>query len=158
MQSAWHNVPLVCGAAQEPGAAFAARDVVAEDAGLTLEIGGAYPGGHRWRRAARLDRASGRVTVTDTWGLAGTGGTTEIRWMIAGAVRVSDGRAEVDALDGAGTVALTWAPAVPCRLVTRELDDPMLSGVWGDRLTRLDIDVTRLGPVGTLELSIEELR
>ena len=30
------------------------------------------------------------------------------------------------------------------------LDDPMLSDVWGDRLTRLDIDVTALGPIGTL--------
>ncbi|MEU7867803.1 heparinase II/III family protein [Dactylosporangium sp. NPDC049140] len=158
MQSGWHNVPRIAGAEQAAGPGFAARDVAVEDAGLTLELGGAYPGDHRWRRKARLDRATGRVTVTDAWELAGGGGTTEIRWMAAGVVRLAEGRAEVDALDGAGTVALTWTPAVPCAAVVRELDDPMLSGVWGARLTRLDIDVSGLGPAGTLELTIEELR
>jgi hypothetical protein len=158
MQSTWHNVPRIRGEAQGTGRSFAARGVVPDDSGLTLDLGGAYPGDHRWHRAARLDRATGRVTVADTWNLSGTGGTTEISWIAAGAVRLSDGRAEVDALDGAGTVALTWAPAVPATLTVRELDDPMLSDVWGERLTRLDIDVTALGPAGTLELNIEELR
>ncbi len=32
----------------------------------------------------------------------------------------------------------------------------MLSDVWGDRLTRLEIDVTALGPVGTLDLTVKE--
>ncbi|MFI5916737.1 heparinase II/III family protein [Dactylosporangium sp. NPDC051541] len=158
MQSGWHNTPVPGGVFQEAGVAFAAADVAVEDSGLSLELGGAYPGGHRWRRTARRERASGRVTVVDVWELAGGGGTTEIRWMIAGSVRAEDGRAEIDALDGAGTVVLTWSPAAPCAVVRRDLDDPMLSDVWGERLHRLDIDVTGLGPVGTLELTIEELR
>ena len=96
--------------------------------------------------------------MTDAWELADCAGTTEIRWVIAGALRVADGRAEIDALDGAGTVVLTWPADRPWAVVERQLDDPMLSGVWGERLHRLDIDVTGLGPVGTLELTIEELR
>ncbi|GAA3452073.1 heparinase II/III-family protein [Dactylosporangium matsuzakiense] len=156
MQSGWHNTPVLGGALQEPGRAAAAAGVVAADSGLSLELGAAYPGGHRWRRAARLDRATGRVTVTDTWHLAGRAGGTEIRWMIAGTLRVDDGRAEIDALDGAGTVVLTWPARHPWAVVVRELNDPMLSDVWGERLTRLDITVAE--PVGTLELSIEELR
>ena len=32
----------------------------------------------------------------------------------------------------------------------------MLSDVWGDRLTRLEIDVTALGPIGTFVWTVEE--
>jgi len=38
----------------------------------------------------------------------------------------------------------------------RELDDSMLSDVWGHRLTRLAIDVTAMGRVGTFTLTVEE--
>ena len=34
--------------------------------------------------------------------------------------------------------------------------DLLLTDVWGEWLTRLDIDVTDLGPVGTLELTVKE--
>jgi hypothetical protein len=34
----------------------------------------------------------------------------------------------------------------------------VLRDVWGDRLTRLDIDVTGGGPAGTLDLTIKEQR
>jgi hypothetical protein len=32
----------------------------------------------------------------------------------------------------------------------------MLSDVWGERLTRIDIDVTASGSVGTFVLTVEE--
>jgi len=71
----------------------------------------------------------------------------------------SRGYADVAALEGAGTVRLRWQPATaPCTATVRELDDPMLREVWGQRLTRLELDVTALTPVGTLELIVEELR
>jgi hypothetical protein len=38
----------------------------------------------------------------------------------------------------------------------RELDDPMLTDVWGWRLTRVEIDVTAIGPMGTLIMTITE--
>jgi hypothetical protein len=65
----------------------------------------------------------------------------------------------VTALDGAGSVRINWEPSfVRCDTTVRTLDDPMLSNVWGDRLTRLDIDVTPLGPIGTLVWTVEEVR
>jgi hypothetical protein len=163
MRSDWHNVPFVRGTAQGTGRAFAARDVAAEigdeGSGLRLDLAAAYPRAdvRRWWRTARLDRRTGRVAVTDEWVLEPGGGGTQLRYLAAGTVRLSPGRAEIDALDGAGTVALTWTPDAPCAATVRELDDPMLRDVWGERLTRLDIDVTGLGPAGTFELSIEEL-
>lgn len=167
MQSEWHNVPQVRGTPQAPGAAFAARDVTAgldeDGATLRLDLAGAYPREDltHWWRTARLDRTSGRVTVTDEWQLEGEGdgdGPTTVHLLLAGEVRTARGHAEVEALGGAGTALLTWEPAVPCVATRRALDDPMLADVWGDHLTLLALDVSGLGASGTLRLTVEERR
>jgi len=166
MQSAWHNVPEIRGTGQRDGAGYAARAVTAtvDDAGaqLSLDLAAAYPRDdlRHWRRTARLDRTTGLVHITDTWELQPgdqpeQDAPTTVRWLVAGEIRVGSGTAEITALEGAGTVRLTWEPAdAPCRITARRLDDPMLSDVWGDRLTRLDIDVTALGPSGTLVVTV----
>lgn len=175
MQSSWHNVPEIRGTAQHVGHEFRARDVTAtvddDGAQLAADLAAAYPRDDIlvWQRTARLDRAqgrvardsarpAGRVTVTDRWELAPVptmeSGST-VRWLVAGDVTVAPGRAQIGALEGAGTVVLTWEPAVPCAITVRDLDDPMLSDVWTDHLTRLDLDVCALGPAGTLVVRIE---
>jgi hypothetical protein len=165
MQSTWHTVPEVRGTAQAPGRDFGAQDVTVEvdDAGASLraDIAGAYPRDdiERWWRTSRLDRATGAVTVIDEWRLTGeSDAATTVHLLLAGGVRTSPGEAEVDALENAGTALLTWEPAVPCVATERHLDDPMLADVWGDRLTLLALDVSQLGPAGTLRLTVEERR
>jgi hypothetical protein len=162
MQSSWHNVPEIAGQAQPAGSAYAARDVrvtVGDDgSALTMDLAAAYPPGpavRRWRRTAGLDRQTGRVTVTDTWD---ADGPSRLHYLIAGELRLGDGQAEIIAPYGAGVVRLRWEPGVPVTTTVRELDDPMLSDVWGGRLTRLEMDVTALGPVGRLDLDMEEQR
>jgi hypothetical protein len=162
MQSSWHNVPTIRGTAQSAGREFAARAVTRTEDGLTLDLAGAYgrTAEERWVRTAELDRTAGRITVRDAWRLAGSAGEapTVLHLLLAGAVTTWPGRAEVVALDGAGVLAITWDPARPGTLLVRDLDDPMLTAVWGDRLTRLDIDVSALGPIGSLDLTCEEQR
>jgi hypothetical protein len=51
---------------------------------------------------------------------------------------------------------VSWEPPAPVTTTIRELDDPLLRDVWGDRLTRLDIDLTAQGPTGTLQLTVKE--
>jgi hypothetical protein len=170
MQSSWHSVPEIRGTAQAPGSQYAARDVsvVIDDRGsaVALDLAAAYPRDdvRHWRRSARLDRVSGRITVLDAWQLDPSPpdeplSRSRIHLIAAGSVSLGHGRAEISALEGAGTVCVTWNPAhAPCTSTVRELDDPMLTAAWGSRLTRLEIDVTALGPVGALELTVEELR
>jgi hypothetical protein len=167
MRSSWHNVPTIRGSEQAPGRQYAARDVSAliDDDGseLTLDLAAAYPREdvRHWRRTVRLDRVGGRVTVRDSWELdpAQRDQSSLINLIVAGQVSLTAGSAEIAALDGAGTVRVAWFPQhAPCTATVRDLDDPMLREVWGDRLTRLEIDVTALGPVGTLELTVEEPR
>ncbi|WP_402469496.1 heparinase II/III domain-containing protein [Isoptericola aurantiacus] len=147
MQSSWHGVPEIAGTAQGIGAAFAARDVAVVDdgAGLRLDLAGAYPvaGLRSWRRSARLERSdAARVVVDDAWDLDAGAGPTSVRFLLAGDVTLGPGHAVVRPLDDAAPVELRWPDDVPATATERPLDDPMLSDVWGDRLTRLDLDVT----------------
>ena len=168
MQSAWHSVPEIRGTAQAQGAEYRARDVTthADDttAGIVLDLAKAYPRTDivHWRREARLDRRSGQITIDEGWELAADGDAdteqrTRVHLIVAGAVDLhpDQGQAHITALEGAGTVRLRWQPAaLPVTATVRELDDPYLADVWGERLTRLEIDVTTLGHSSTLTWSL----
>ena len=169
MQSSWHNAPEIRATMQAHGGQYTARDVSAtindKGSALSLDLAAAYPRDdvRQWRRTARLDRTSGRITVRDEWQLDPADDSalrpSRLHLIAAGNVRLGTGRADISALDGAGMVRVTWEPPdAPCAAAVRELDDHMLSDVWGNRLTRLEIDVTALGPAGTLDLTVEELR
>ncbi|HEY8280983.1 MAG TPA: heparinase II/III family protein [Leifsonia sp.] len=167
MQSSWHSVPQVRGIPQSPGAQFAAREVLREDGGLALDLAGAYdvPGLRSWRRRARLDReAVARVLVDDTWDLdPWTAGAPEpettVRMLLAGEVRLSDGCAHIVPLEGARPVVVHWTSDVGARTTVLDLDDPLLTSVWGARLTRLDLVVTdRRALSVTVELSYRPQR
>jgi hypothetical protein len=151
MQSSWHNVPEIRGVAQSPGAHAAASAVSAllSDAAtsLSLDIAAAYDvrGLASWRRTVRLDREHGVVAIDDAWDLepdADTAETTEVRLLLAGGVELGDGEALVTPLQGAPAVRIRWPAGIPAILTVRPLGDPMLSDVWGQSLTRLDLDVT----------------
>lgn len=145
MQSDWHSIPRIAGSAQPAGAAFAASDPrvtrTNDLSELDLEIAGAYPPGAAgsWRRRATLRRRSRDVVIDDRWEAAGPG--TEVRLLLAGTVTTGAGWAHVVPLDGARPVRITWPADAPHAIVVRELDDPMLSGVWGPHLTRLAVGV-----------------
>lgn len=165
MRSSWHNVPEIRGHEQAAGPGYAASGVVMSGdiayAHIALDLENAYPAGEirRWRRTARLDRGSAAVTVRDQWELAPAGhAPTRIHLVVAGRVRLGRGHAEITARDDAGVLRVAWSPPVPCAITVQELDDPLLSDVWGDHLTRLEIDVSGLGAIGTLDLTVKELQ
>lgn len=164
MQSAWHNVPEPAGVAQPALATAAARDVRPElgddTSALHLDLAGAYPGSgvDRWDRTARLSRTTGVVTVRDTWrGEAAPAAPSRVRVLLAGSVEPDADGLVVRALDDAGTVRLRWSGDVTDVLVERRaLDDPMLTDVWGDALTRLTLTLAAAAS-GTVEVTFEEV-
>lgn len=156
MQSAWHNVPSVAGVDQPASRSAAARSVVAGDAELGMELADAYPGSgvRSWRRTARLDRGSGVVVVRDAWAFDDDRERPAscVRVLLAGTVERDADGVLVQALDGAGSVRVRWTgDVVGAELEVRELDDPMLSDVWGASLTRLTLV---LGPRATGEVAV----
>jgi hypothetical protein len=164
MQSGWHNVPVIAGREQSPGAGFAAAAVTAsagDDASsLSLELSGAYAGATGpWHRSVRLERSSRRVVVEDRWtpAPARDAGSprTSVRMLLAGEVRREAASVIVTPLDPATPVRISWPEGIEADLVVRALDDPMLADVWGAGLTRLDLDVTtRDGIAVTVELDL----
>ncbi len=148
MQSSWHSVPEIRGTAQGAGSGFASRDASWDD-GLRLDLAGAYPvpGLRSWRREARLDRATAEIRIADDWELDpwlgdGQEPPTTLRMLLAGIVRLGEGEARVEPLEGSTPVLIRWSRGISATLVRRELDDPLLTGAWGPSLTRLDLDAT----------------
>ncbi|MFJ2543930.1 heparinase II/III family protein [Microbacterium sp. NPDC087589] len=148
MQSSWHNTPTVAGVDQSPGREFAASDVDVSvtDAvsSLTLGLGDAYEvGGLTWRRTVELDRTEAVVRVSDEWsGAPSPGRPTRLNLVVAGAVTPLADGIRVAPLDGATAVVIRWPTGIRPALTVRLLDDPMLSDVWGERLTRIELDVS----------------
>lgn len=149
MQSAWHNTPTIAGVDQSPGRdrAAAAVEVSVTDAvsSLSLDLDAAYElDDLTWRRTAALDRTEGVVQVSDRWSAASAvGRRTVLNLIIAGAVTPQgDDSVRVVPLDGAAPVVIRWPSGIRAAVTERTLDDPMLSEVWGARLTRLELDVS----------------
>ncbi len=148
MRSDWHNLPSIAGREQVSGAEHAARDVsvVVDDAVASWagDIAPAYPGTRagRWHRAVRFRRGHD-VTVTDSWDLAAVrpDERSTLHLVLAGELDdVTDVGARVRALEGAGVAMLSWSAAVvDVRVERRELDDPVVTQVWGDHLVRLTL-------------------
>ncbi|MGN9843234.1 heparinase II/III domain-containing protein [Nonomuraea sp. H19] len=147
MQSGWHNVPEIRGTQQGQGRRFRAREVeVADEPGLfevRLDLAAAYPLPEpaRWRRTARLDRRASRVTIEDAWSFAGDGDPSVLHFLLAGRVeQPATGQIVVRPPDGRRAALVTWDPQrATAALTVRTLEDPMLSDVWGDHLTRLEL-------------------
>lgn len=148
MQSSWHNTPTIAGVDQSPGREFAATHVDASvtdaTSSLTLDLGGAYElDGLTWRRTAELDRTEGIVRVSDEWsGAPSSGEHTRLNLVIAGAVTPLVDGIRVAPLEGATPVVIRWPTGIRSVSTVRLLDDPMLSQVWGERLTRIELDVS----------------
>ena len=172
MQSAWHNVPEVGGQQQHPGRDAAATGVsyqqADEAASLSMRIESAYPGAglNEWHRSVRLERGQSvsRVHVLDQWGFAADAGSsndaasdpkpTVLRLILSGEVTLEADRARVVPRGDGGSIDIRWSSGAEPSASALELDDPLLTAVWGTRLTRIDLDVTRLC---TCALTIEQV-
>jgi len=153
MQSAWHNVPAPFGLEQGTGSSSAAtvlQEPTPEEPALALGLGSAYGLSHaeQWIRTSLLNRELGTVVIDDRWNLppAPAEGTpdVDITYLVAGTVRLGHDAtatvtpAGIPAVETTRGVHLRWKPATAVVLVDEwDLDDPLLSGVWGEKLTRL---------------------
>ncbi len=148
MQSAYHNLPMVNGAMQQPGREFAASDVSykADDssASLTLELAGAYPedaGIESWRRTISLQRGR-EVTVEDKFTLARRDGELMMSLLTPCAVKLNaDGVITLEGNNKSGFFAVKahYDKRLSPEVETLELDDSRLNASWGDKLYRITL-------------------
>ncbi|MEU8383530.1 heparinase II/III family protein [Streptosporangium sp. NPDC048865] len=159
MQSAYHNLPEVDGVMQAAGPEHRARDVscaLTDDrAVLSLDLAAAWPGHagvREWRRTLRLGRGDDpAVTVEDRWELREPPSRLALCLMAHGEIATSPGLVSV-----AGRLRpllVHYDPAAFTADVERlPLDDPKLSGVWGDHLHRIVLRATTPRASGSARL------
>jgi hypothetical protein len=163
MRSAWHNVPLIDGAEQNPGPEYRSAGAQVDAQGETspafrVDLAGAYGLAHleAWHRQVCLVRQGGDrpgeaddagrdgiVRIHDAWRWRpGQAGPAELRFLLAGRIRFDQpGRVDIESLSGA-MATLEWPAEIGYRLVAKDLDDPAHQRVWGGQLTQLRLDVS----------------
>ncbi|MET4539401.1 hypothetical protein ABIE37_001173 [Arthrobacter bambusae] len=159
MQSAWHSVPAPFGLEQGTGSSFAAtvlQEPTPEEPTLALGLGAAYGLDHaeQWIRTSLMNREPGSVVIDDRWNLPAqapegnrppeAAPDVDITYLVAGTVSVGTDATAIITSVGIPTVSspvglhLRWKPATAVVLVDEwHLDDPLLSDIWGEKLTRI---------------------
>ncbi|MDN4479873.1 heparinase II/III domain-containing protein [Demequina muriae] len=163
MQDAWHSVPAIAGIGQGQGASWRAGEArmssTEEHGELSIDLAGAYPDcpAPWWRRTLRVDHAAGTVTLEDAWPAFAAESPTLWRVIIAGEVDHGHGRGPVRVRTLAGrTVVLDWDATLTSTWDHRVIDDPMLTRVWGDSLSRLTVRVPHAQTSASFALTIRE--
>ncbi|MFJ2648163.1 heparinase II/III family protein [Streptomyces sp. NPDC087420] len=152
MTSEYHNVPVVNGFGQPPGARFRSGAVAARrgpDADeLTCDLAAAYPpeaGLETWSRTVRLVRGAGeRVEVADAWRCRTPPASLALHFLVSGTVTIGpDGTATVVRPAGRG-LRLSWdSTAFAAEAETIPLTDPAFTRVWGPAIHRLVLTARR---------------
>ncbi|RKP51467.1 heparinase [Cohnella endophytica] len=155
MQSGYHNLPTVNGYDQKAGKAFRAREVSYEatesGARISLDLAGAYPpeaGLREWRRTVALHRGSNAfVELTEQCLFAGTPESIVLNWMTCRPTDLSmDGVVRLLGKEGR---ELRLEYDVMLFTVSEErmdIRDSRLRAVWGDRLFRIRMELSRRSP------------
>jgi hypothetical protein len=161
MQSSWHNLPEVDGVAQRPGRSFTAGDVRATlsdgRAELAMDLAPAYPpeaGIASWRRAVRLDRGPGVVSIDDTWELTRDPGQVVLHLVTATEPReAADGHLVVP---GEGRDLLVRYPreTLTAGVERRLVNDRRLAATWGRAVWRVTLTVTAPARRGSAHVRI----
>lgn len=160
MQSGYHNCPTVNGIEQLAGRQYRATEVDYTTSGaaaeLRMNIENAYPpaaGIRTWQRAIRLNRAAGRVEISDRYTLAAVPKELTLTLMTPHEPKASAGR-----VDLASQVKVLFDPALLTpRIEKIAVADASLKGVWGATLYRLLLVAQNPSREGAFDVRIEPL-
>lgn len=162
MQSNWHSLPVINGVPQSFGAGFRSSDVSCslENREFSLDISGAYPDSAEcgmWKREYSL--SDGKLVIRDNFRLSQRNEADVENFLVHGNVSlpgetyVHDGVRKVVpqgrvVVSGDGAVAeISYPRSLEPSAEARQLDDPRLTGVWGNVLHRISFTSDRNAPV-----------
>lgn len=159
MQSDWHNLPSINGTSQIFGAEFKAGDVVCDmnRRMFSADISSAYTDAascRRWGRSYRLKDDSfeiedryelDRRVLADTLNFLVQGEVYLPGETTSDGVLVKDG--DVLVVNGKVSVRMSFPKSMNPEVVTKELADPRLTGIWGTSLRRISFTVSDDAPL-----------
>ncbi|MBQ9548629.1 MAG: heparinase II/III family protein [Bacteroidales bacterium] len=160
MQSGWHNTPVINGSEQMHGSEYKASDVAfgTKDGKhlFTLDLHGAYSDSlaacKSWKRTLLLEESEygTSLTLRDTWQLSRRLGADAETFLVRGKVYLPGehykGRSiklgEAVLENGPVAVLVNYPKSLEASVEVRVLDDPKMSKVWGNSLSRLRLTST----------------
>jgi hypothetical protein len=173
MQSAYHNVPMINGCSQAPGAEFAARhsrfEADSRLAEFQVDIAAAYPAGagiEKWHRRCVLLRTEHRIRIEDEAEFKREDNSYELRFLtLCRPLAGRDGL--VISLDPDTHVLLqVGVPGGRTAIYTISLQDRRLRHVWGETIYQIRVAfdgvprtaraVTAISRLGSVELAQAE--
>ena len=134
-RSAYHNVPIIGGSEQQPGRAFAARNVEALPDGLRLDIAGAYPDDAAVQRCVReLRLSAGRMMLREEIAL---GEEKPVTWVFM--LRQEPVLAQNAAILGGQQLRLTWDEPLTPQAERIDITDDRMRRSYPGALWRLTL-------------------
>ena len=157
MQSSWHSVPEINGAAQKNGYEYRAGNVACypEKRKFTLDIAGAYPESpaERWTRTFAMK--DGKFTIEDSFVVGNPTTSNKVFFMVAGKPDISASGKVVIAAES-GTLVLEYPSHMKPEVDEVLLEDPKLSNVWGSKIYRIVLTDNKIRKTGNYRFSICE--
>ena len=158
MQGNYHNIPMVNGYAEPPGAQYAAKDCKSTPTSFSVDLANAYPaeaGVQKWVRSYNL--AGKTLKVSDQFSLSKTEAPNQINFMTWGNVDSST-PGVVDVEVRGRKMRLKYdAKSFKAEVETIELTDKKLSNVWGNEIYRVSLIATTLQKSGKYNYTITKL-
>lgn len=161
MQSNYHNLPMINGAAQAPGAQYRSRDVLFDQAKslFTLDLAKAYPeeaAVYKWQRTYRLESKGGLI-IQDEFRLSETKKPNQINFLTWGKPDATVPGIVTLEKDGVRLKMSYNAAQFEPVVETIPLPDERLSNVWGDQIYRLSLNARKMQLSGKCRITIDKL-
>ncbi|MEI7423739.1 MAG: heparinase II/III family protein [Prolixibacteraceae bacterium] len=159
MQSNYHNLPMINGEPESPGASFRSRNVKfdAAKSSFSLDLAGAYPSEaavQKWQRTYQLGQNSGLV-LQDEFSLKQAIKTNQLNFLTWGNPDISTHGKVLLEKDGQKLIISYDATQFKPSVETITLSDKRLSDVWGNQIYRLTLNAIKMQLTGKYKITID---
>jgi len=157
MQSNYHNLPMINGVAEAPGAQYRSKNVIFDPKKslFSLDLAGAYPqeaAVEKWQRTYQLQPKGGLV-LQDEFKLKQTLNPNQLNFLTWGKPDVSISGIVGFEKDGVKLKMTYDANQFEPSVEIVSLSDKRLSVVWGDRVYRLSLNAKKMQLSGKYKIT-----
>ena len=161
MQSNYHNLPMINGVAQAPGAQYRSRNVQFDRTKslFSLDLAGAYPEDaavKKWQRSYRLV-SKGGLMIEDEFRLGETKKPNQLNFMTWSKPDITIPGIVILEKDSIRLKFVYDSNQFKAATETIPLRDRKLSGVWGKQIYRLSLNAQKMQLSGKYKITIQKL-
>lgn len=158
MQSGWHNLPVINGYEQQYGRKFKAKDTKAGRNSFEVNLKEAYPSEAGINSWIRTYRVNGReVRINDRFDINEVKSPNVVNFISRGNIDASNpGVVYIDS-NGHRTALCYDASRFAVKVEDKELTDPRLSNVWGEKISRISFTDKKMANKGIYTFRVKAI-